>query len=445
MAMHLMNIPRNFDVVLTENLFGDILSDESGIITGSLGMLPSATLGGKVNLYEPVHGSAPDIAGTGQSQPARRNPHRRDGAPSLRRPRRRRARHRSRSRQGSRTPVIAPPTSHAATPPPTSPHSRWASSCMRHWPNPSTSSSHSTPCSPCFPLFVIPEGNLLFATNNAPHAPTRRHHAAHHSSDGHARTDHQPRHPLDPQLRAIRSTVPFDRPTASSGSGPSRSPNPSAAPPTSTSTRASTRCSPATSISPQAFWGPEPGANQPARRHHPALSLALRRPSPRSRTATSPSMAVFPTSAPRTACSGSTSARRTRSSSSPQSTGRPRPTPPTKPRPTTTSGSIPTASSSADNLPLALTESLSHWDARLAAAHRLVPHIEHATLIEPSGAPYALTPALVGANTIAPQPDTTHQTSSQLTARNSNRTTELRSQHHHEHSQQHEPAATHHV
>ena len=69
MAMHLMNIPRNFDVVLTENLFGDILSDEAGVITGSLGMLPSATIGGKVNLYEPVHGSAPDIAGTGKANP----------------------------------------------------------------------------------------------------------------------------------------------------------------------------------------------------------------------------------------------------------------------------------------------------------------------------------------------------------------------------------------
>jgi 3-isopropylmalate dehydrogenase len=69
MAMHLMNVPRNFDVVLTENLFGDILSDESGIITGSLGMLPSATIGGKVNLYEPVHGSAPDIAGAGKANP----------------------------------------------------------------------------------------------------------------------------------------------------------------------------------------------------------------------------------------------------------------------------------------------------------------------------------------------------------------------------------------
>ena len=69
MAMHLMNRPRDFDVVLTENLFGDILSDEAGVITGSLGMLPSATIGGKVNLYEPVHGSAPDIAGTGKANP----------------------------------------------------------------------------------------------------------------------------------------------------------------------------------------------------------------------------------------------------------------------------------------------------------------------------------------------------------------------------------------
>src|SRR3984893_17257476 len=69
MAMHIMNIPRHFDVVLTENLFGDILSDEAGVITGSLGMLPSATIGGAVNLYEPVHGSAPDIAGTGKANP----------------------------------------------------------------------------------------------------------------------------------------------------------------------------------------------------------------------------------------------------------------------------------------------------------------------------------------------------------------------------------------
>jgi 3-isopropylmalate dehydrogenase len=69
MTMHLMNRPRDFDVVLTENLFGDILTDESAVITGSLGMLPSATLGGKVNLYEPVHGSAPDIAGKGLANP----------------------------------------------------------------------------------------------------------------------------------------------------------------------------------------------------------------------------------------------------------------------------------------------------------------------------------------------------------------------------------------
>ena len=69
MAMHLMNQPRNYDVVLTENLFGDILSDESAVITGSLGMLPSATIGGKVDLFEPVHGSAPDIAGKGLANP----------------------------------------------------------------------------------------------------------------------------------------------------------------------------------------------------------------------------------------------------------------------------------------------------------------------------------------------------------------------------------------
>jgi len=69
MSMHLMNQPTSYDVVLTENLFGDILSDESAVITGSLGMLPSATIGGKVNLYEPVHGSAPDIAGKGLANP----------------------------------------------------------------------------------------------------------------------------------------------------------------------------------------------------------------------------------------------------------------------------------------------------------------------------------------------------------------------------------------
>ena len=62
--------PRRFDVVVTENLFGDILSDEAAMITGSIGLLPSACLGaGPLGLYEPVHGSAPDIAGTGVANP----------------------------------------------------------------------------------------------------------------------------------------------------------------------------------------------------------------------------------------------------------------------------------------------------------------------------------------------------------------------------------------
>src|ERR1051325_1054277 len=68
-AMHLITNPRRFDVLLTENLFGDILSDEAAVITGSLGMLASATIGGEVGLYEPVHGSAPDIAGSGTANP----------------------------------------------------------------------------------------------------------------------------------------------------------------------------------------------------------------------------------------------------------------------------------------------------------------------------------------------------------------------------------------
>lgn len=68
-AMYLMSNPRRFDVLLTENLFGDILSDEAAVISGSLGMLASATVGGEVGLYEPVHGSAPDIAGQGTANP----------------------------------------------------------------------------------------------------------------------------------------------------------------------------------------------------------------------------------------------------------------------------------------------------------------------------------------------------------------------------------------
>ena len=68
-AMHLITTPKRFDVIVTENLFGDILSDEAAVITGSLGMLGSASIGGAVGLYEPVHGSAPDIAGRGIANP----------------------------------------------------------------------------------------------------------------------------------------------------------------------------------------------------------------------------------------------------------------------------------------------------------------------------------------------------------------------------------------
>jgi 3-isopropylmalate dehydrogenase len=68
-AMKLVTAPAAFDVIVTENLFGDILSDEAAALTGSLGMLPSATLGGKIDLYEPIHGSAPDIAGKGIANP----------------------------------------------------------------------------------------------------------------------------------------------------------------------------------------------------------------------------------------------------------------------------------------------------------------------------------------------------------------------------------------
>lgn len=68
-AMSLVQRPRDFDVVLTENMFGDILSDQAGGVVGSLGLLASASIGGKVGLYEPVHGSAPDIAGKGIANP----------------------------------------------------------------------------------------------------------------------------------------------------------------------------------------------------------------------------------------------------------------------------------------------------------------------------------------------------------------------------------------
>ena len=68
-AMKIAYAPSSFDVILTENMFGDILSDEAGAIVGSLGLLPSASLGDGAGLYEPVHGSAPDIAGKGIANP----------------------------------------------------------------------------------------------------------------------------------------------------------------------------------------------------------------------------------------------------------------------------------------------------------------------------------------------------------------------------------------
>lgn len=68
-AMQLIRNPRQFDVIVTENMFGDILSDEASMLTGSIGMLPSASIGGKVGIFEPIHGSAPDIAGQDKANP----------------------------------------------------------------------------------------------------------------------------------------------------------------------------------------------------------------------------------------------------------------------------------------------------------------------------------------------------------------------------------------
>src|SRR3954463_12978036 len=93
-AMKLIASPRHFDVILTENMFGDILSDEASMLTGSLGMLPSASLGGDgPGLFEPVHGTAPDIAGQGIANPLgmilsgalmlRHGPGGEDGAPAV--------------------------------------------------------------------------------------------------------------------------------------------------------------------------------------------------------------------------------------------------------------------------------------------------------------------------------------------------------------------------
>ena len=68
-SMQIIRQPSSFDVMLTPNMFGDILSDEAAVLSGSLGLLPSASLGGKSALYEPIHGSAPDIAGKGLANP----------------------------------------------------------------------------------------------------------------------------------------------------------------------------------------------------------------------------------------------------------------------------------------------------------------------------------------------------------------------------------------
>jgi len=68
-AMQLIRNPAQFDVILTTNLFGDILSDEAAMLTGSIGMLPSASLGARHAMYEPIHGSAPDIAGKNIANP----------------------------------------------------------------------------------------------------------------------------------------------------------------------------------------------------------------------------------------------------------------------------------------------------------------------------------------------------------------------------------------
>jgi 3-isopropylmalate dehydrogenase len=68
-AMQLVRDPNQFDVIVTTNMFGDILSDEASMLTGSIGMLPSASVGGETGMYEPIHGSAPDIAGQGKANP----------------------------------------------------------------------------------------------------------------------------------------------------------------------------------------------------------------------------------------------------------------------------------------------------------------------------------------------------------------------------------------
>jgi len=70
MTMHMLTRAQDFDVVLTENMFGDILTDEASVLCGSMGVIPSASLSdGEIGMYEPIHGSAPDIAGQGKANP----------------------------------------------------------------------------------------------------------------------------------------------------------------------------------------------------------------------------------------------------------------------------------------------------------------------------------------------------------------------------------------
>ena len=102
-AMQLVRNPRQFDVLVTGNMFGDILSDEASMLTGSIGMLPSASLdaNGK-GLYEPIHGSAPDIAGKGVANPLAQILSHGDDVPLHLRPAGRRRAHRGRGAQGAR-------------------------------------------------------------------------------------------------------------------------------------------------------------------------------------------------------------------------------------------------------------------------------------------------------------------------------------------------------
>lgn len=96
-AMQLVRDPSQFDVIVTENLFGDILSDEASQITGSIGMIPSSSMGDGTNgLYEPIHGSAPDIAGQDKANPIGTIPGRRNDAALQLRHGRRGRRHRAR-------------------------------------------------------------------------------------------------------------------------------------------------------------------------------------------------------------------------------------------------------------------------------------------------------------------------------------------------------------